>query len=233
MEAHLIGRNFSCDYLFFAPLLAVLFNLFLASQKKWKELLIFNIAGGLNMFAELNMIKTGMRTFNSADPMLRLGMILCLGWITNGFVCSLMYVNLRQWLKKLYPVWFVIAANAVYFILLPLAINDWGVFGCAASTARKMNDAITYIEPVAVLVLGAVIYALGYRRLLWRLLLVGFLLDLGFEGSLFLAGVRPVEQLDIIKVGGRVLFEMNTMFCAGFLVFKMIFKLPGYRDDAL
>ena len=233
MEGHLVGREFSYDYLVLVPLVAVLFNLFLASTKKWKELALFNIAGGINLAMEFALISSGKRTFSHDGGLVWVSMLLSLGWVTNGFVCSLMYINLRQWLKGLYPVWFVAVANVVYFAALPLAMMDWGLFEGAASTAREMNEAIVYIEPAAVAVLSAVIYFIGYRGLLWRMLLIGALLDLGFEGSLFISGVRPAGSFDLVHVGGRVLFEMNTMFCLGFLVFKGLFGLRDYRDESL
>ena len=233
MDAHSVGRIMSMDYLVFVPAVAVAFNVYLAATRKWKELAIFNIAGILNLTIEVLMVRGGTRQFNTDVQSLKLLTMICLGWVTNGFVFTLAYVNVRQWLKKVYSAPFVIAGNVIYFVVLPLAMFNWGIFEGGAQTTRDMQDMVTYIEPAVYIVFAAIIWALGYKQVLWRLFLVGFLLDLGFEGSLFISGVRPIENLDIIKVGGRVLFEMNLFFCIGFLALKGIFKLNDYKDASL
>ena len=65
------------------------------------------------------------------------------------------------------------------------------------------------------------------------MLIVGCLIDLTFEARLFLVGVRPIEQFGWLRVGERVLLEMNIGLMIGFLLVKWIFGLKDYKDSAL
>lgn len=231
-EMHVVTRQLSFEYLYLVPAVAVLFNIYLAVRGKWTELAVFNIGGLANLAIEVVMERTGTRHFSTDSGQYRFLAAICLAWVTNGFVFSLAYINVKQWMKKVYPAELVVTANIAYFILLPLAMVDWGFIEGGIETWREMGNMVTYIEPVALVVLASAIWFLGYRSLLLKLLFVGFCIDLGFEGSLFLTGVRPLEQFDLLKVGGRVLFEMNTFLCLSFLVLKGIYGLEEYRDAA-
>ncbi len=233
MHTHEIGRILTYDYLLLVPLVAVIFNIFLIANKKWTELLIFNLAGVLNLAAEGMMILNGTRNFDTGNPLLIAAASACLAWVTNGFVFTVAYIDVKQWLKKAYPARFVIAANIILFAGLPLGMFHWGILDGAVFTWRVMGDTVKYVEPIAFVILAAVIFFTGYKNLLWRLLLIGFLLDLHFEAGLFIFGVRPPGQFDLITVGSRVLFEMNCFFMLFFLIVKAIFKLDGYRDANL
>lgn len=230
METFEVSRHISYDYMLLVPALAAIFNLYLIQQKKWKELLVFNIAGLVNVTAEIYLVSSGIRKFDTGSDFQKVVIILCLGWVTNGFLFAIAYIDVRQWLKKLYPRNFVITANLIFFAGLPLANINYGMLDGAVRTWRVMGHSSSHMEPVALAILAAAIFLLGYRGLLWRLLLIGFLIDLHFEGRLFLFGIRPMSQFDFLRVAGRVLFEMNIALCLGFLILKGIFKLEDYKD---
>lgn len=230
MQSHLVTRILTHDYLLLVPAVAVGFNLLLVQQRRWRELAIFNLGGGLNVAVEIALFATGTRVFDTSEPALLVASTLSLGWVTNGFLFCLAYINVRHWMKRSYPPWFVLTANAFLLVGVTLAMVPWGILEGRVTTWRKMSDVVKYVEPAAFAIFAATIWMLRYRRLLWRLVVVGCLIDLHFEGTLLLFGVRPMGQFDPLTVGLRVLFEMNTFLCLGFLVLKGIYRLPSYRD---
>ncbi|MFC1706583.1 hypothetical protein ACFL59_07135 [Planctomycetota bacterium] len=228
-----ISRVLSYDYLVLVPAVAVLCNLAFVAFRRWRELLVFQVAGLVNLAAEVAMVGGGVRHLDTEDPLLRAMTLICLGWVTNGFLFALAFANVSQWLRRKGPLHYLVAVNAIFLIGLPLASVDYGLLDGSVRTWRAMSQGLLRLEPVAVFVLAAVVFWLGYRRLLWRLLLIGMLIDICFEARLFALGIRPVEQLDLLQAGTRVVFEMNLALLAGFLVLKGIFGLKDYRDDRL
>lgn len=233
MDTIEVTRRMTYDYLVFVPALAAIFNLYLIAGKKWKELAVFNVGGLINIVMEIALIRAGHRHFDTDSPALMTAAVLCLGWVTNGFLCSVAYIDVKHWLKRTYSTGFIVAVNLFLFAGLPLAMIRYGAFDGGISVWRDVPTGAALVEPVIFAVLAAVIWFSGYRKLLVRMFLIGFLIDLHFEGSLLLFGVRAMEQFNLIHFITRVLFEMNVFLCLGFLLLKLVFKLNDYKDSAL
>lgn len=233
METVEVARRMSFDYLTLLITLAVLFNLYLAATRHWKPLLIFNVGGLVNIVLEIIIVVSGTRHFSSDLLLHRVAAILALAWVTNGFLCAIVYIDTVHWLKGVYTRRFVIAANAFLFVGLPLAMIHYGLFDGGMTVWRDAPTATAYVEPVLFVALAAVIWLIGYKKLLLRMVLIGFLIDLHFEGSLLLFGIRDVAQFDLLHFITRVCFEMNIFCCIGFLALKAIFKLDEYKDGNL
>ncbi len=235
MKDFLVARHLTTDYMVFVPALAVAFNLILIYRKKWTAFALFNIAGLANVAVELFFVKTGVRVIESNDPFTRAMVLICLGWVTNGFVFSIAYLNVVQLLKRNYPRKFMWPVDIMYFLGLPLAAFPWGIFPGDVLTYRVMGTRLAIAEPIILFILCAIIWMMGFRRMLIYLLLIGFLTDLHFELHLYLLGIRPFENLHILPMLGRAFFEMNIFLCFGFIILKLLFKLrlAEYQDDAL
>lgn len=235
MKDFLVARHLTTDYMVFVPILAVAFNLILIYRKKWTAFALFNIAGISNVAIELVFVHTGVRVIESDNPFTRAMVLICLGWVTNGFVFSIAFLNVLQLLKRNFASKFMWPVDIMYFLGLPLAAFPWGIFPGGVLTWRIMNTRLAIAEPVILVVLSAIIWLMGYRRMLIYLLVIGFLTDLHFELHLYLLGIRPFEHLHILPMLGRAFFEMNIFLCFGFIVLKLLFrlKLAEYQDEAL
>ena len=225
-----VARQMSFDYLTLVIALAAAFNFYLAYTRNWKPLLLFNVGGLVNIVLEIIIIFNGVRHFSSDALGHKIAAILALAWVTNGFLCSVVYIDTVQWLKRAYSRRFVIVVNLFLFAGLPLTMIPYGLFDGGVTVWRDAPVATAYVEPVLYIALAVTIWLIGYRKLLVRMSLIGFLIDLHFEGSLLLFGIRDASQFDLLHFVTRVCFEMNIFCCVGFLILKAIYKLEDYKD---
>ena len=65
LEAEQVNRLFSLDALVFIPVVVMIYHLLLLSQREWKAVLVFHLAGVLNFLLELGMILQGTRIVES------------------------------------------------------------------------------------------------------------------------------------------------------------------------
>ncbi|GEM_PF-5533032 len=215
-----VARRMSFDYLTLALALAAAFNLFLAAARQWKPLLLFNLGGLINILLEVLLVVLGSRHFSTEQPWLRAAAILVLAWVTNGFLCAVVFIDVTHWLKGVYSRRFVVAANVFLFVGLPLTMLPYGLIPGGLTVWRNVPLSTAYVEPVLLVILAAIIWRLGYRKLLWRLALIGMLIDLHFESSLLLLGIRDAAHFDLLHFVTRVCCEMNIFCCLGFLVLR-------------
>lgn len=232
-ELATVTRVLPRDYLIWVPLLALAFNVALAWQRRWRELWIFQVAGLVNVAVEVAMVLGGVRRFEAAALWERALAVCCLGWVTNGFLFSLAYADVRAWLSGIGRgpgLWLL---NGLFVVGLPLASAPWGLFPGEVRTWRLMGETVPALAPLLAAALALALWGLGYRRLLLRLLVVGTLIDVLFEVRLFLLGIRPAAELDVAHVARRALCEMNIALMVGVLLLMALFDLAAYRDDRL
>jgi hypothetical protein len=225
-----IARALSFDAMALTITLAVAFNLGLLLTGKYREFLVFNIGGAINIALELGMIASGSRHFDTNDFLLQTAAILCLAWVTNGFLCTVAYINVKHWMKRAYTTRFVVAANGAFFLGLPLALFPFEFFQGAVTVWRDAPAVTAFVEPLLFAGLATAIFLLGYRKLLWRMALIGFAIDLHFETTLLLFGIRDAQAFEWLPFLSRVFFEMNIFLCIGFLILKAIYGLNDYKE---
>ena len=231
-----VGRLLSADYIILVNGAALAFNVYLIWTRRWAELALFNVAALVNVSIEIAMSLTGIRHFQPDTIGGRIGSVLCLGWSDNGLFACIAYMNVRWFLKRDYKKSLMVAVNLLYFVGLPLLSIDYGLFPWApVLTWRAMPGNARLVSLVILVVLMVTIYGLGYGRVLAWILLVGVIMELGFETRLFLVGVRPLTQgshtLAAI-VHNTSEFKFPMAMGIGFIVIKAIYKLPDLKDSA-
>lgn len=191
-----VNRLFSCDALLLIPIIAVIYHIVLIKEKEWKCILVFHIAGTLNFLLEIAMMVNGTRFVESNDLFTIFLTLFALSWIDIGFFCSLAYININKVFKNSeINIVSVLILNLLFFIALPLASFNYGIFNTTVLTGRYVSDPIVQqvMQVLVIGIMGVILFLTGYRKLIGIALLNGFIFGITFQTRLYLAGIRQAS----------------------------------------
>ncbi len=221
-----VNRLFSLDAFIFIPLVVIFFHLILIKEKEWKAMIVFQIAGVLNFLIEIGMLMNGTRFVETNDVFLILLTLFTLSWIDIGFFTAIAYININYMFKNSdMDRLSLILANLLFFVGMPIASINWGIYDFTLLTGRIVASPIVQLSlQVSAIVLVSVILLLtGYRRLLSRALLNGVVLGISFQTRLYLAGIRQASNMSVETLIIDSL-TLATMPIAAGLLFCILFR---------
>ncbi len=259
--AHEVARILSYDFFLFQMIVGVVYNLCivffprLSKRDKIMLLIIFHTGGFLNWFGEFLAINfwdarhfalvtsSGIGQYFATNDPFGLFIVFNIGWLDHGLLFTTAYILIKYWVRPgRLPKKFVVIMTLIYGIGITVTSFDFGIFGQKVWMARMMQDFIDIMLIVAFFALIAFFIAIRYRKLVWRIVIVGFIMSASFELRMVAAGIRGYHGASTF-VGALIgtSFEMNSGLLFSFflilILFGYIFKdkyYPRrYSDSAL
>lgn len=228
-----VNRLVSLDALYLVILVAVAYHVLLAVGRDWRALAVFHLAGSFNFLLEAFLVLDGTRVVEGAASAGQVVLLLAeLSWFDNGFFASLAFVNVRA-MYGTTPLarGHVAALNALFFVGLPVASLNWGLTGTTILTRRIVaSPAAQQVLQVAAVVLGTgLLAALGYKRLVARLVLMGVAFGGAFQARLYVAGIRQASSMSVatLLVDSATLATMTLV--AGAFALLLVGRVDFHR----
>ena len=172
-----VNRLFSFDALFLILIIVLIYQIVLINQKEWKTVLVFHIAGLFNFLLEVFMVLNGFRIVETSNIFITFLTLFTLSWIDIGFFTSIAYININfifknSNLRKFH----LIFLNLLFFIGMPLASLNWGIFNSTVLTRRILINPTIQLtfQVLSIVIVAILLFFTGYRRLLICSLLVLF-----------------------------------------------------------
>jgi L-2-amino-thiazoline-4-carboxylic acid hydrolase-like protein len=198
-----ISRLFSFDALLFICVLILIFNLVLIKEKEWKTLGIFHIAGMLNLLIEIFLILDHTRIIDSDKIFIANLTVFVISWVDTGLFTSIAFLNIN-WIYRRAKITrnSLIILNLLYFVGMPIASSDWGIFNEQVLTVRIVDNPLLQnsLQFLGIIIMAIILIVAGYRRLLKLCVLNGIMIGLAFEFRLYIANVRQVSTASVISI---------------------------------
>ena len=177
-----VNRLYSIDALIFIPIVIIIFHLLLVKNKEFKTMIVFHIAGGLNFLLEIFLITGGTRIIETNNVFLAFLVLFDVSWVTMGLFCSLAYININKVFENSdIDIKNLLLLNLIFFIGIPLASINWGIFRKTILTRRLVTSPT--IQPIlqlsCVILLSMILFFTGYKKLT-SLLLLGVIFGSAF-----------------------------------------------------
>lgn len=198
LEAEQVNRLFSFDAFLFISIVAVMYHLILIKNKMWKSIIVFHVAGSLNFLLEIVMLNAGTRIVETESVFIIFMSLFTLSWIDIGFFTSLAHININYLFKNTeMDKISLLGLNASFFIAMPFASINWGIFQQTVLTRRIVAspEVQLTLQVLSIVIVSVILFFTGYKRLLGALLFNGILFGISFQTRLYLAGIRQASEM--------------------------------------
>ncbi|MHA1150353.1 MAG: L-2-amino-thiazoline-4-carboxylic acid hydrolase [Promethearchaeota archaeon] len=223
-----VNRLYSLDALILIPIVIIIFHLILIRYKEFKTILVFHIAGILNFLLEIALISRGTRIIETHNSIIAFLVLFDVSWVTIGTFSALTYINLNKMFKNSdIDIIGLILLNCIFFLGLPLASLNFGIFNKEILTRRIVANPLTQLslQIIAILLFPLILIIFGYKKLSGLLFLHGIILGISFQSRLYFAGMRQASTASFSTMIIDT-FSLATMpIVAGAFLFLIFGKL--------